>query len=46
LLARRAARSGNTLHLTVRRSFDLLEYLLRHVGSVVSRDMLARDVEG
>ncbi|MCL4199424.1 MAG: response regulator transcription factor [Phycisphaerales bacterium] len=43
LLARRATRADRTLHLTVR-EFDLLEFLLRHVGSVVSRDMLARYV--
>jgi len=43
LLARRATRSGKSLHLTVR-EFDLLDYLLRHTGAVVSRDMLARDV--
>jgi DNA-binding response OmpR family regulator len=43
LLARRAMRADRTLHLTVR-EFDLLEYLLRHTGSVVSRDMLARHV--
>jgi two-component system, OmpR family, copper resistance phosphate regulon response regulator CusR len=43
LLARRATRGGRALHLTVR-EFDLLDYLLRHAGAVVSRDMLARDV--
>jgi DNA-binding response OmpR family regulator len=43
LLARRVTRSGSALHLTVR-EFDLLEYLLRHAGTPVSRDMLARDV--
>lgn len=43
LLGRRATRADRTLHLTVR-EFDLLEYLLRHTGSVVSRDMLARHV--
>ncbi|MFO0875573.1 MAG: response regulator transcription factor [Phycisphaerales bacterium] len=42
-LSRRAVRSGATLPLTAR-EFDLLEYLLRHANSVVSRDMLARDV--
>ena len=26
------------------KEFELLEYLLRHVGHVVSREMLARDV--
>jgi DNA-binding response OmpR family regulator len=43
LLARRVSRGGSVLHLTVR-EFDLLEYLLRHAGTPVSRDMLARDV--
>ncbi len=43
LLARRCLRAGRALHLTVR-EFDLLEYLLRHANSVVSRDMLARGV--
>jgi two-component system copper resistance phosphate regulon response regulator CusR len=40
----RAATRGNmTLDLTGR-EFDLLEYLLFHSGSVVSREMVARDV--
>jgi DNA-binding response OmpR family regulator len=43
LLTRRVARSGRFLDLTVR-EFALLEYLLRHAGQVVSREMLARDV--
>lgn len=43
LLARRAKRGDRMLHLTVR-EFDLLEFLLRHAGGIVSRDMLARDV--
>lgn len=38
-----ATRSGDTLDLTPR-EFELLEYLLRHKGKVVSREMLARDV--
>jgi len=38
-----ATRGGNELDLTPR-EFELLEYLLRHKGHVVSRDMLARDV--
>ncbi len=37
------SRSGQKLNLTLR-EFDLLEYLLRHKGSVVSREMLSRDV--
>jgi len=36
-------RSGRELHLTAR-EFELLEYLLRHAGHTVSREMLARDV--
>src|SRR5262245_39466021 len=43
LVTRRAARDGHQLDLTVR-EFELLEYLLRHQGHVVSRDMLAHDV--
>ena len=37
------SRDGRSLELTAR-EFDLLEYLLRHKGRVVSREMLARDV--
>jgi len=37
------SRSGRELTLTAR-EFDLLEYLLRQQGRVVSREMLARDV--
>jgi two-component system copper resistance phosphate regulon response regulator CusR len=40
---RSVVRSGKTLDLTPR-EFDLLEYLLRHQGRVVSREMLARDI--
>jgi DNA-binding response OmpR family regulator len=36
-------RGGKALELTAR-EFDLLEYLLRNRGRVVSREMLARDV--
>lgn len=43
LVTRRVARGGQSLPLTAR-EFDLLEYLLRHQGYVVSREMLARDV--
>ena len=43
LLTRRVTRGGRVLDLTVR-EFALLEYLLRHSGQVVSREMLARDV--
>jgi DNA-binding response OmpR family regulator len=43
VMARRVTRAGQPLELTVK-EFELLEYLLRHVGHVVSREMLARDV--
>src|SRR5262249_25281435 len=43
LVARRVARGGQTIELTVK-EFEILEYLLRHVGRVVSREMLTRDV--
>lgn len=43
VMARRAVRNSHGLHLTAR-EFELLEYLLRHRGEVVSREMLARDV--
>jgi two-component system copper resistance phosphate regulon response regulator CusR len=38
-----ASRAGKVLELTAR-EFDLLEYLMRHIDRVVSREMLARDV--
>jgi two-component system, OmpR family, copper resistance phosphate regulon response regulator CusR len=40
---RKVSRDGRELALTAR-EFDLLEYLLRQRGRVVSREMLARDV--
>jgi DNA-binding response OmpR family regulator len=43
LIRRTVARGGAAVDLTVR-EFELLEYLLRHEGQVVSREMLARDV--
>jgi DNA-binding response OmpR family regulator len=43
LVTRKVMRGNQTLDLTVR-EFDMLEYLLRHGGHVVSREMLARDV--
>jgi DNA-binding response OmpR family regulator len=43
LLGRTVTRAGRSLDLTLR-EFALLEYLLRHAGQVVSREMLARDV--
>lgn len=43
VVGRMATRNGQSLDLTPR-EFDLLEYLVRHQGHVVSREMLARDV--
>ena len=43
VMARRVSRQGRSLDLTTR-EFELLEYLLRHQGHVVSREMLAHDV--
>ena len=43
LVTRKVARAGQTLELTVK-EFEILEYLLRHLGHVVSREMLAHDV--
>lgn len=42
-LTRKVVRAGHAIDLTAR-EFDLLEYLFRHQGHVVSREMLARDV--
>jgi DNA-binding response OmpR family regulator len=43
LVTHKVSRGAHSLDLTAK-EFDLLEYLLRHRGSVVSREMLARDV--
>jgi DNA-binding response OmpR family regulator len=43
LVARRVDRGDKAIDLTGR-EFELLEYLLRHQGHLVSREMLARDV--
>ena len=43
LVKREVTRAGAAVELTVR-EFELLEYLLRHEGQVVSREALARDV--
>ena len=43
LEARKASRAGKPIELTPR-EFDLLAYLLRQPGQVVTREMLARDV--
>ena len=45
LEARRVSRAGKPIELTPR-EFDLLAYLLRQSGQVVTREMLARDVWG
>jgi len=42
-ITRKVSRHGRPVDLTVR-EFELLEYLLRHQGQVVSRESLARDV--
>lgn len=43
LVTRTAVRAGRSLELTAR-EFQLLEYLMRHQGQLVSRQMLASDV--
>jgi DNA-binding response OmpR family regulator len=43
LVTYKVSRGEHPLDLTAK-EFDLLEYLLRHSGSVVSRELLARDV--
>jgi DNA-binding response OmpR family regulator len=43
VVARSVRRNGQALELTVR-EFELLEYLVRHQGHVVSREMLTREV--
>jgi DNA-binding response OmpR family regulator len=43
LVSREVIRAGRLVELTVR-EFELLAYLLRHQGQVVSRESLARDV--
>jgi DNA-binding response OmpR family regulator len=42
-LTRTVRRGQQAIDLTLR-EFDLLEYLVRHHGQIVSREMLARDV--
>jgi two-component system, OmpR family, copper resistance phosphate regulon response regulator CusR len=41
--SRRVTRDGEAIDLTPR-EYELLEYLVRHRGTIVSREMLARDV--
>jgi DNA-binding response OmpR family regulator len=43
LVTHTVSRGAQALELTAK-EFDILEYLLRHSGNVVSREMLARDV--
>jgi two-component system copper resistance phosphate regulon response regulator CusR len=43
VVGRAVTRAGQSLELTAR-EFELLEYLVRHQGHVVSREMLTRDV--
>jgi two-component system copper resistance phosphate regulon response regulator CusR len=43
LVARRVVRAGQAIEQTVK-EFEVLEYLLRHAGRVVSREMLTREV--
>ena len=43
LVTHKVSRGAHSLELTSK-EFDLLEYLMRHSGNVVSREMLARDV--
>jgi two-component system copper resistance phosphate regulon response regulator CusR len=43
LITRKVTRAGQPVELTVR-EFELLEYLMRYEGQVVSRETLARDV--
>jgi two-component system copper resistance phosphate regulon response regulator CusR len=43
LIRRRVTRRGEPVELTPRQ-FELLEYLVRHAGYIVSRDMIIRDV--
>jgi DNA-binding response OmpR family regulator len=43
LVTRKVSRGNSTVELTAR-EFELLEYLMRHEGQVVLRDMLAREV--
>lgn len=43
LVARTVSREGQRIELTAR-EFDLLEFLIRNKGRVVSREMLAREV--
>ena len=43
LVTHKVSRGAKPLDLTAK-EFEILEYLLRHSGAVVSREMFARDV--
>ena len=43
VVTRKVTRGGHAIDLRMR-EFELLEYLMRHQGQLVSREMLARDV--
>jgi len=43
LVTRKVQRGSDSINLTAR-EFELLEYMLRHAGHVVSREMLGRDI--
>jgi len=43
LVTRKVVRAGQAIDLTVK-EFEVLEYLLRHAGRVVSREVLTREV--
>ncbi len=43
VVTRKVTRAGQAIDLRMR-EFELLEYLMRHQGQLVSREMLARDV--
>lgn len=43
LITRKVTRSGEAIELTAK-EFELLEYLLRHQGHIVSREMLSHNV--
>jgi len=43
LVTRRVSRGDRELHLTTR-EYEILQYLMRHHGHLVSREMLAQDV--
>lgn len=40
----RRVKRGNTLIELTKREYEILEYLVRHYGQIVSREMLAQDV--